>query len=534
MSPTPPAPADLAAAPETPAPSPSDSRQGRLDAEFEHRRERALAMGGAVKLERRRAQGVLNARERIGHLFDAGSFIESGLFATSAVPQDSERSPGDGKIAGFGRIDGREAAAVANDFTVMGASSGATNGRKIGHVKRVATQRGLPLIFLGESSGARMPDHMGSRGMGLLLGNDGAQYQRLRETPWASATLGLSYGSSSWYSVMSDFHVMRKGAVLAVSSSLLASMAIKEEVDPQELGGWKLHAEVTGFADLVVDTDEEALDAIKRFLSYLPSHHQEAPPVAAVPAGSGQDMGDILGLLPTSRTQVYDVRKVIRTVVDRDSFFELKARFGKVAVTGLARLGGRTVGIIANNPLHKGGALDTDACEKITSFLVLCDAFNIPIVMLADTPGFVIGTEAERRRAPGKIMNFMNALSLMTVPKLSLVLRKSYGQAYLNMGGGRNSDEFAGWPTAEISFMDPQFAVKVVHGLEPGAPGFDEAQAQMDRASAVWDIASVYAMQSVVRPQDTRDYLIRMLDVHELRLTRGVGRHLMQAWPTSF
>lgn len=534
MSPAPPAPADLAAAPETPAPSPSDSRQGRLDAEFEHRRERALAMGGAAKLDRRRAQGVLNARERIGHLFDAGSFIESGLFATSAVPQDSERSPGDGKIAGFGRIDGREAAAVANDFTVMGASSGATNGRKIGHVKRVATQRGLPLIFLGESSGARMPDHMGSRGMGLLLGNDGAQYQRLRETPWASATLGLSYGSSSWYSVMSDFHVMRKGAVLAVSSSLLASMAIKEEVDPQELGGWKLHAEVTGFADLVVDTDEEALDAIKRFLSYLPSHHQEAPPVAAVPAGSGQDMGDILGLLPTSRTQVYDVRKVIRTVVDRDSFFELKARFGKVAVTGLARLGGRTVGLIANNPLYKGGALDTDACEKITSFLVLCDAFNIPIVMLADTPGFVIGAEAERRRAPGKIMNFMNALSLMTVPKLSLVLRKSYGQAYLNMGGGRNSDEFAGWPTAEISFMDPQFAVKVVHGLEPGAPGFDEAQVQMDRASAVWDIASVYAMQSVVRPQDTRDYLIRMLDVHELRLTRGVGRHLMQAWPTSF
>jgi acetyl-CoA carboxylase carboxyltransferase component len=350
-----------------------------------------------------------------------------------------------------------------------------------------------------------MPDHMGSRGMGLLLGNDGAQYQRLRETPWASATLGLSYGSSSWYSVMSDFHVMRKGAVLAVSSSLLASMAIKEEVDPQELGGWKLHAEVTGFADLVVDTDEEALDAIKRFLSYLPSHHQEAPPVAAVPSGSGQDMGDILGLLPTSRTQVYDVRKVIRAIVDRDSFFELKARFGKVGVTGLARLGGRTVGIIANNPLYKGGALDTDACEKLTSFLVLCDAFNIPIVMLADTPGFVIGTEAERRRAPGKIMNFMNALSLMTVPKLSLVLRKSYGQAYLNMGGGRNSDEFAGWPTAEISFMDPQFAVKVVHGLEPGAPGFDEAQAQMDRASAVWDIASVYAMQSVVRPQDTRD-----------------------------
>jgi acetyl-CoA carboxylase carboxyltransferase component len=245
-------------------------------------------------------------------------------------------------------------------------------------------------------------------------------------------------------------------------------------------------------------------------------------------------MPHILDLLPESRTQVYDVRKVIRTVVDSDSFFELKARFGKVGVTGLARLGGKTVGVVANNPLHKGGALDTDACEKITSFLVLCDSFNIPIVMLVDTPGFVIGTEAERRRAPGKIMNFMNALSLVTVPKLSLVLRKSYGQAYLNMGGGRNSDEFAGWPTAEISFMDPQFAVRVVHGLDPDAPGFEQAQAQMNRANSVWDIASVYAMQSVVRPQDTREYLIRMLEVHELRLTKGVGQHLMHAWPTSF
>jgi acetyl-CoA carboxylase carboxyltransferase component len=512
----------------------ADARARQLDAEFEARRARALAMGGEQKLTRRHAAGVLNARERIDQLFDDGSFIESGLFATSANPVDRDRSPCDGKIAGFGKIDGREAAVVSNDFTVMGASSGATNGRKIAHMKRVATQRGIPLVFLGESSGARMPDHMGSRGMGTLLGNDGAQYQRLREVPWASATLGLSYGSSSWYAVMSDFSVIRKGAVLAVSSSLLASLAIREEVDPQELGGWRLHAEVTGFADALAETDEEALSLIKTFLSYLPGHCNEAPPVRAVPAGSGDGMRDILSHLPASRTQVYDVRKIIRTIVDQDSFFELKPRFGKVGVTGLARLDGKTVGVIANNPLVKGGAMDTDACEKITSFIVLCDSFNIPIVMLVDTPGFVIGTEAERRRAPGKIMNFMNALSLVTVPKLSVILRKSYGQAYLNMGGGRNSDEVAAWPTAEVSFMDPQFAVKVVHGLEPGQPGFDEALAAMDRDNEVWDIASMYAVQSVIPPQDTRAYLIRMLDVHQLRLTRGVGQHLMRAWPTSF
>ena len=492
-------------------------------------------MGGSEKLARRKAAGALNARERIDALVDPGTFVESGLFGVSGTrPEDRDKSPADGKVAGFGKVDGRECAVISNDFTVMGASSSATNGRKIAHMKRVATSRGLPMIFLGESSGARMPDHMGSRGMGALLGNDPTQYARMRETPWASATLGLSYGSSSWYAVLSDFSVMRKGAVLAVSSAQLASLAIKEAVDPEDMGGWKVHAEVTGFADLVVDTDQDAIAAIKTFLSFLPAHRNEAPPMRDVPTGSGADMAGVAKLLPQKRTQVYDVRNIIRAIADKNSFFELKARFGKVAVTGLARLDGRTVGFVANNPLFKGGALDTDACEKITSFLVLCDSFNIPLVLLVDTPGFVIGTEAERKRAPGKIMNFMHALQLCTVPKLSVILRKSYGQAYLNMGGGRNSDEVAAWPTAEVSFMDPSFAVKIVHGLEPGEPGFDEAFARMNKDSEPWDMAGIYAAQSVIRPEDTRDYLIRMLDVHRQRMTNGVGQHLMHVWPTSF
>lgn len=502
---------------------------------FAQRTARAKAMGGPDKLARRKAAGVLNARERVDALFDPGTFIESGLFGTSGSrPEDRDKSPADGKVAGFGKIDGRECAAVANDFTVMGASSGATNGRKMGHIKRVASSRGLPIVFLGESSGARMPDHMGARGMGSLLGNDPTQYMRMRETPWASATLGYSYGSSSWYAVLSDFSVMRKGAVLAVSSAQLASLAIKEAVDPEVMGGWKVHAEVTGFADVVVDTDVEAVAAIKTFLSYLPSHCREAPPERPVTPGSGDSMAGIAKLLPAKRTQVYDVRTIVRAIADRDSFFELKARFGKVAVTGLARLGGRTVGFVANNPLVKGGAMDTDSCEKVTSFLVLCDSFNIPIVMLVDTPGFVIGTDAERKRAPGKIMNFMQALQLCTVPKISVILRKSYGQAYLNMGGGRNSDEVAAWPSAEVSFMDPTFAVKIVHGLEPGDAGFDEAFARMNKDSEPWDIASIYAVQSVIRPEETRDYLIRMLEVHRQRMTNGVGQHLMHSWPTSF
>jgi methylmalonyl-CoA decarboxylase subunit alpha len=519
----------------TEPPSTPEAPHAAVAHEFEQRRARALAMGGTERLAKRRANGVLDARARLEALIDPGSFMESGLFGTSSSrPEDRDRSPADGKIAGFARIGNREVAVVSNDFTVMGASSSATNGRKIGHMKRVATSRGLPLVFLGESSGARMPDHMGSRGMGSLLGNDPTQYVRNRETPWASATLGLSYGSSSWYAVLSDFCVIRKGAVLAVSSSLLASMAIGETVDPEELGGWRLHAETTGFADAVVDTDEEALAAIRTFLGYLPSHSGEAPPEQPVPAGSGEGMRDIAKLLPAKRTQVYDVRRILREIVDRDSLFELKPRFGKVAVTALSRIGGRTVGIVANNPLVKGGALDTDACEKITSFLVLCDSFNIPLAMFVDTPGFAIGTEAEKKRAPGKIMNFMHALQMFSMPKLSVILRKSYGQAYLNMGGGRNSDEVAAWPTAEVSFMDPTFAVKVVHGLAPGEPGFDAAFAQMNKDSEPWDMAGIYAVQSIIEPHATRDYLIRMLDVHRLRMSGGIGQHLLRSWPTSY
>ena len=502
--------------------------------EFETRRKGVRAMGGETKLAARRSQGILDARQRIAYLLDSDTFVEVGEFGTSIFPEQAATTPADGKITGYGKIAGRQTGVVSNDFTVKGASSSAVNGRKIGHIKRVATQRGMPIVFLGESSGARMPDTMGARGMGSMLGNDPTQYLRMRETPWASAVLGSCFGSSSWYACCSDFNVMRKGAVFAVSSPQLVSKAVNEKIDGEDLGGWRLHAEVTGLADQIVDTDEQALDAVKTFLSYMPSHHNEAPARRAVPEGSGQGMADIVNLMPDRRSQVYDVRRIVRCIVDKDSFFELKPRFGKPIATGLARIDGRSVAIIANNPFYKGGAIDTDACDKATSLLVMADSFNIPVILLVDTPGFVIGKDAEVRRAPGKIMNFMNALSLCTVPKISMVLRKSYGQAYLNMGGGRNSDEMAVWPTAEISFMEPAFAAAVVTNANPGDPAYEKSLDQMQRGTSVWDIASIFAAQAVVRPDQTREYLSQMLETHELRLTNGVGQHLMRTWPTSF
>ncbi len=509
--------------------------KAQLAEEYRAREARALAMGGPEKLAKRAKPGILDARQRVGRLFDPGTFTESGLFSTSIhSAEDSERTPADGKITGYGKIEGRWAGVVSNDFTVLGASSGGTNVRKIAHMKRTCTQRGMPMVFLGESSGARMPDTMGARGMGLGLGNDPTQYQRLRETPWVAAVMGMCYGSSFLYTCCSDFRVMRKGAVMAVSSPRLIELATNEKVSAEELGGWQLHTETTGLIDLAFDTDEECIDAMKRFLSYLPASHNLPPPVTGVPEGSGEAMPDILDLIPPNRQQVYDMRKVVAAIADKGSVLEVKPRFGKVLVTALARLNGKSVGFIANNPLFKGGVLDADAADKAIAFMVMCDSFNIPLVLLVDTPGFVIGSEAEKKKATGKIVNFMNALQLVTVPRLSIIIRKTFGQAYLNMGGGRNSDEVAAWPTAEVSFMTPQFAVTVVHGTRPGEPGFEEQLAEMEKANSAYEIARCYAVQNVIRPEDTRDYLIRMLEIHSLKLSNGVGQHLMRAWPTSF
>ena len=503
--------------------------------ELEARDAEALAMGGAEKLAKRKAEGLLNARERIEYLVDPDSFFESGMFAVGVRPEVRHKTPADGKVAGFARVAGREIALVSNDFTVLGASSSVINMKKIKHVKQVAAKRGLPLVLLGESSGARMPDRMGSAGRAIIA-QDPTEYQRLRETPWVSALLGACYGSSTWYSAMSDFVVMRKGAIMAIASPGVTSIAINKPIGAEELGGWKLLTGVSGLADLAVDTDEQALDAIKRFLSYLPSHCNEPPPVHPVPAGSDEACRKMLEIVPESRNKVYDVRHVIRAIADTDSTFELKERYGKSIATVFGRLDGKSVGFIANNPMFKGGALDADACQKITSFMVLCDSFNVPLVYLVDVPGFLIGVEGEMRGMPGKVINWMNAMSQVTVPKVTVIMRKSYGQAYINMAGGKGADEVALWPTADLGFMDPAVSVNVLHGVkaEDDPARFKELVAEVQRDTSAWALAELYEAQTVIDPRDTRDYLIRTLDVHRLRLKNGVSEHHLRNWPTSY
>ena len=335
---------------------------------------------------------------------------------------------------------------------------------------------------------------------------------------------------------MSDFVVMRKGAIMAIASPGVTSIAISKSIEPEELGGWKLLTGISGLADLAVDSDEQALDAIKRFLSYLPSHNGEPPPAAPVAPGSGEPCRGILEIVPESRHQVYDMRKVIKAIADQDACFELKERYGKSVATVLARLDGKSVGFIANNPLFKGGALDADACQKVTSFMVLCDSFNVPIVYLVDVPGFLIGLEGEIRGMPGKVINWMNAMSQVTVPKITVILRKSYGQAYINMACGRGADEVALWPTADLGFMDPAVSVNVLYGLkqEDDPERFSQLVAEVQRDTSAWALAGLYEAQNVIDPRDTRDYLIRALQVHSMRLKNGVGGHRLANWPTSY
>ena len=255
-----------------------------------------------------------------------------------------------------------------------------------------------------------------------------------------------------------------------------------------------------------------------------------------MPAGSDDGARSLLDIVPEDRSRVYDVRKVIAAIADKGSVFPLKDKYARAATTALARINGQVVGFLASNPFFKGGALDADGCDKITGFLVLCDSFNIPIIILVDTPGFLIGVEGERRKAPGKVINFMSALQMCTVPKFSIVMRKSYGQAYLNMGGTRNSDEMLAWFSAEVEFMDPNVGVNVVYGVrrEDDPEQFNELLGNVQRDSSAYDLASIFSAQAVIDPRESRSHLMRMLEVHRRRPNKGIGKHHLGGWPTTY
>ena len=512
--------------------------------ELERRRQQALEMGGSEKVARQHAKGKLTARERIDRVLDPGSFKEVGMFNHSDVPGMEDKTPADSKVAGFGRIDGRQVIIIANDFTVLAATSSRVASRKEGELKIVASKRGLPLIYLGEAGGARMPDIMGAKGLASFGGGGFDTFlramSRVRQAPMLTAIMGECYGMPTWMACLSDFVVQVKGSAMGVSGPRVLGGAISEEITDEELGGWKVHAQITGMTDRVAEDEEECFRIIREFLGFMPSHRDELPPQAEIPEGAGAEMDRILDFLPDKRNRVYNMERLLGCIIDPGSLFPLKTHFGKMVITALTRIGGRVVGLVANQPYYNAGAMDTDGIDKVISFLCLCDSFNIPLVFFHDIPGFLVGKEAERRRVAARVMNYMNALGLLTVPKISIIVRKTYGMAFWNMcGSGCATDFLVAWPTAEMSFVDPEIAANVVFGGK--ASESDESREEREKLvqqmvldASPYGAAARHYIHDVIDPQGTRDYIIQALEICQDSRTGGIGEHRLANWPTKF
>ncbi|MGV8079762.1 MAG: acyl-CoA carboxylase subunit beta [Syntrophales bacterium] len=504
------------------------------------RKKDVLKQGGAEKVLIQHNKGRLTARERIDRLLDQESFFEFGILACSDMPGMQAKTPADGLITGYGKINGRSIGVIASDFTVLASSNARIYSKKAKKIREQAVEMGIPLVWLGESGGGRLPDIQGAVGIASLSGEGGSknsifpQYSNIRTTPWIMAVMGQCNGVPMWQACLSDFVVQVKGSTLSVSGVRALQKAIAATYTDEDMGGWKVHAEISGMADQIAEDEDDCFRIIKEFLGYMPLNNKGLPPLCPVPEESGKDMGKILAILPEKRTRSYDMYRIIRTCVDGGRILDLKPFFGKTIITCLARIDGSAVGIIANQPLINGGAMGIDALEKMTSFLCLCDSFNIPLIFLHDTPGFVTGKDAELRKVGAKVTIALEALAQVTVPKISIIIRKTYGQAMFNMCGPTAGPDFiVAWPTAEIGFLEPEIAADVAHGTlsEEKRKALIE---EMVRDGDPYRLAEEYYIQDVIDPRETRNYLIWVINLIRNSETKGMGRHLLANWPTKF
>ena len=486
-------------------------------------RRRAIArgMGGEDAVARQHAAGKLAVRERLDLLFDAGTFTEIGVHATHAgISPDmvGKTTPADGVVTGFGKVDGRFASVIAYDFTVMAGSMGKTAEIKCNRAREIAYTKRFPMIWLIDSAGARIQEAIGSRnfaGSGLLFREESIMSGVV---PQVAAMMGPGAAGTAYIPALADFVPMVKGTSnMALGGPPLVKAVVGEDITAEELGGSKVHCEISGVGDLEVEDDRACIAAIKTYLGYFPANNTERPPVAACTDPAERRDDELLTLVPDSPRRAYDVKKVLRAVVDRDSFFEIKPGWAKNIVVGFARLNGAPVGIVANQPMVLGGALDNDAADKSARFIMLCDAFNIPLVFFQDVPGFMVGSKVERAGIIRHGAKMLYAVSEATVPKLTVVMRKAYGAGYFVMcGRGYEPDLIVAWPTAEISVMGPEGGTNIIFRKEIAGA----ANPEDERARRIADFrklidpyvaAGAALIDDVIDPRETRPVLIRAL-----------------------
>ena len=346
-------------------------------------------MGGVDKVAKMSTEGDRTVREHIDAFLDEQTFREIGTFSRSLRVEEREKTPGDGKIGGHGTVDGRPVAVFGDDITVYRGSSSIVGTRKEHRLYERAMAMGVPIVHFGETGGARIPDTMGAEG----ISEPGGLFElakRRHKVPMATMVTGQSFGGSSFLSALSDYVVMVRGSCLAVTSPKVFEIATGELISFEDVGGVDVHARKTGQIDLGVDTDQEAYEAIRKWLSYLPSNAWETAP-RHEPEGSFDHDAELADLVPAKRTRGYDMRRVVNRIVDPGSMLEIQPMYARNVVCGLARLNGFSVGVIANNPMFGAGTLDPQACHKIIRLATVCDSYNIPMVFLADVPGFMVG-----------------------------------------------------------------------------------------------------------------------------------------------
>lgn len=493
------------------------------------------AAGGAPKYhDANQRANKLFARERVGQLLDAGSFVEDALLANNLAGD----LPADGVVTGVGKIDGRVVAVMANDSTVKAGSWGARTVEKILRIQETAQHLRCPLVYLVDSAGARITDQVemfpGRRGAGRIFYN---QVAMSGQVPQVCLLFGPSAAGGAYIPAFCDVVVMVDGnASMYLGSPRMAEMVIGEKVTLEEMGGAKMHCSVSGCGDVLVKSEPEAIAWCRRYLSYLPSSFEAQPPraEARAPKAGLKALGEII---VADENKPFDMLHVIEHLVDEGSLCEIKRTFAKEMITALARVDGRVVGIVANQPKYLGGVLFVDSADKAARFIWLCDAFNVPLVYLADVPGFMIGTKVERQGIIRAGAKMIAAVSEATVPKVSVVVRKAYGAGlYAMCGPAFAPDACIALPTASIAVMGPQAAVNAVYYNKiqevPAGPERDafvarlreEYRADVDLAK----LASELVIDDVIPFESLRQQVASRLDRYEgKREARPAKKHLV-------
>ena len=486
------------------------------------RRVQALEMGGRDRVERQHDAGKLTVRERLELLIDPGSWVEYGLLADSMDPTYEGRFlAADGAVTGVGLVDGRQVAVAAYDFTVLAGSMGRVGEQKIKRMRELALRERMPMIWLLDSAGARIQAQSGSTfaGMGDLFRE---QVTMSGVVPMVAAMLGHCAAGTAYIPGLADFVPMVKGtSSMALGGRHLVKAAVGEDVTEEEMGGSAVHTKISGCADLEVDDDRECLAVVREYLSFFPSNNRAEPPVRPTDDSPTRRVEELYDIVPTAPRRAYDVRRVVQAIVDDGHAFWIKPEWAKNITTALARVGGKPVGILANQPMVLGGALDVNAADKAARFVWLCDAFNLPLVFLHDVPGFIVGSAVERQGIIRHGAKMLFAVSEATVPKISVVMRKSYGAGYFVMNGfGYEPDYLVAWPTAEIAVMGPDGAVNIIHrGTLEATPEDERPQRRLELAEEVRRnidpfVAAGHALvDDVIDPADTRAAIWRGLSM---------------------